>query len=153
MRRNHCISNISTLPPAADILIVAGDAVSEVSDILHRAGISNRTVPSLAGVFKAARSHPPQAVIVDMTCSTGDMGTDHMVRTLRQSYPSLILVVLCNTHDRQIDALAAEFKLPVLTQPVVATDLLAALTATPLQLNAAPRARSERLFAAGSTNE
>ncbi|MBL8266271.1 hypothetical protein [Steroidobacter sp.] len=141
------------MPPVVDILIVTSDAVSDVSDILSRAGISNRTVPSLAGVFKAARSYPPQAVIVDMTRSAADMGTDHIVRTLRQTYPSLTLVALCSAHDRRIDALAAEFKLPVLTQPVVAADLLAALRVTPLQLSAAPRARSTRLLAAGSTNE
>lgn len=129
MRRSDRTMTVRMQPPPVDILIITGDQAGGIrlSEILTRAGITNRAVPGLAGIFKAARSCAPGAVVVDLTRTASDMGTDHIVRTLRQAYPSLPMVALCATRDRQIDALAAEFELPLLTQPVVAAELLAAL--------------------------
>jgi DNA-binding response OmpR family regulator len=104
-----------------------------IAATLAERGIEARCVNSLAEVFKNVRVGLPKAVLIDLT-SPGQMaspaaamGTDHIVRVLRQAYPQLCLVALSSPDNVRAQALIREFRLPAIQKPFSSAELIATL--------------------------
>jgi CheY-like chemotaxis protein len=112
-----------------EILIIDGERGGErfLTDAVVQTGLSCRFVSGLAEAFKTARVSRPRAVIINTTMPASDMGPDHLLRMLRQTYPAIPLIVVSASANRQVAAIAAELQVPMLIAPVSPAQLRAAL--------------------------
>ncbi|HEY5756748.1 MAG TPA: hypothetical protein VIU34_13045 [Steroidobacter sp.] len=127
----------SVATPSADsIFIIESEHLisSGISDVLDEHGLRSQSFNTLSTLLRAARILKPRAVVIDAASPESvvepheRMGCDHIVRVLRGAYPSLCIVILAVSLDRQTDALVREFKLPIVLKPFGADKLLAVLS-------------------------
>lgn len=103
------------------------DSAAGLSNMLAEQGWSCVVVSSVAGVLKSIKSQLPSAIIVRAALHQPEFGCDHIVRVLRQAYPSLPIVITSTEQNRRVEAIWEEFGVPCLIEPFDADELVAAL--------------------------
>ncbi|MDY6944490.1 MAG: hypothetical protein SXG53_02130 [Pseudomonadota bacterium] len=123
------------MPATASVFLLERDRQTSIriGEVLGELGLQARVIDKLSDIFKSARVAMPGAVMIDLsTAGASDdphsrMGSDHVLRVLRQMYPQLCIVLLSATADPRIDALSREFQAPMLLKPVEAAALRSVL--------------------------
>lgn len=113
------------MPAIPSVFLLERDRQTSVriGEVLGELGLQVRVIDKLSDIFKAARVEMPGAVMIDLsTAGASDdphsrMGSDHVLRVLRQMYPHLCIVILSASADPRIDALSREFEAPLLINP------------------------------------
>ncbi|MFC4314170.1 hypothetical protein ACFPN2_34170 [Steroidobacter flavus] len=104
-----------------------------LSEALAARGLQTRAMARLVDVMKASRTQMPRAVIIDLACAGNAtepherMGPDHIMRVLRQTYPELCIVALASSADARMEAIAREFRVPLITKSFGSAELLSIL--------------------------
>jgi DNA-binding response OmpR family regulator len=143
-----------TRPSADSIFIIEHEHLisSGISDALDEYGLRSQSFNTLSTLLRAARVLKPRAVVIDAESPESvvephdRMGCDHLVRVLRGAYPSLCIVVLAASLDRQTDALVREFKLPIVLKPFAADKLLAVLSGCGILLESRSEAQRTSVY-------
>jgi DNA-binding response OmpR family regulator len=123
------------MPATPSVFLLERDRQTSIriGEVLGELGLQARVIDKLSDIFKAARVEMPGAVMIDLsTAGASDdphsrMGSDHVLRVLRQMYPQLCIVVLSATADPRIDALSREFQAPLLLKPFESAELRSVL--------------------------
>jgi FixJ family two-component response regulator len=118
-------TSLRAQPVSPSVFLLERDRQTSIrtGEILGALGLQARVIEKLSDIFKAARVEMPGAVMIDLsTAGASDdphsrMGSDHVLRVLRQMYPQLCIVVLSESADPRIDALSREFEAPMLIKP------------------------------------
>lgn len=121
--------------PASTVFLVERDPATsaQIGELLTALNLRSRVIERMSDIFKVARTEAPGVVMIDLvTVGASDdphsrMGSDHVLRVLRQMYPKLCIVVLSASSDPRIDALAREFQAPVLIKPFESAELRSVL--------------------------
>lgn len=113
------------MPASSSVFLVERDQLTSASigEVLAGLGLRTRIIDKMSEIFKAARVEVPAAVMIDLsTAGASDdphsrMGSDHVLRVLREMYPQLCIVVLSARSEPRIAALSREFQAPLLIKP------------------------------------
>lgn len=123
------------MPASSSVFLVERDreTSAHIGEVLAALGLQARVIDKLSDIFKAARAEEPAAVMIDLsTAGASDdphsrMGSDHVLRVLREMYPDLCIVVLSASADPRIGALSREFRAPLLIKPFEPAELRSVL--------------------------